>query len=116
MTWLLYPTYEHTVQFVQISVGARIFYAESIEKLIKNMNECNPDVMTAVPRFYQNLYQKINANFNKTSGIKRFFIEKMLFLGKKKLNKNPLDLFEKIQDFLIDIIVRKKLRNNLEDR
>ena len=74
------------------------------------MNECNPDVMTAVPRFYQNLYQKINANFNKTSGIKRFFIEKMLFLGKKKLNKNPLDLFEKIQDFLIDIIVRKKIK------
>ena len=42
-------------------------YAESIEKLIKNMNECNPDVLTAVPRFYQNLYQKINTNFNKTS-------------------------------------------------
>ena len=28
---------------------------------------------------------------------------------KKKLNKN-LDLFEKIQDFLIDIIVRKKIK------
>ena len=111
LTWLpLSHSYEHTVQFVQISVGARIFYAESIEKLIKNMNECNPDVMTAVPRFYQNLYQKINANFNKTSGIKRFFIEKMLFLGKKKLNKTPLDFFEKIQDFLIDIIVRKKIK------
>ena len=111
LTWLpLSHSYEHTVQFVQISVGARIFYAESIEKLIKNMNECNPDVMTAVPRFYQNLYQKINANFNKTSGIKRFFIEKMLFLGKKKLNKNPLNLFEKIQDFLIDLIVRKKIK------
>ena len=111
LTWLpLSHSYEHTVQFVQISVGARIFYAESIEKLIKNMNECNPDVMTAVPRFYQNLYQKINANFNKTSGIKRFFIEKMLFLGKKKLNKTPLDFFEKIQDFLIDIIIRKKIK------
>tara|TARA_B100000242_G_scaffold272409_1_gene225257 strand:+ start:876 stop:2582 length:1707 start_codon:yes stop_codon:yes gene_type:complete len=111
LTWLpLSHSYEHTVQFVQISVGARIFYAESIEKLIKNMNECNPDVMTAVPRFYQNLYQKINANFNKTSGIKRFFIEKMLFLGKKKLNKTPLDFFEKIQDFLVDIIVRKKIK------
>ena len=60
------------------------------------MNECNPDVMTAVPRFYQNLYQKINANFNNQSGIKRFFINKMLYLGKKKIkNKNPLDLFEK---------------------
>ena len=40
------------------------------------MNECSPHVMTAVPRFYQNLYQKINANFNKTSGIKKFLLKK----------------------------------------
>ena len=59
LTWLpLSHSYEHTVQFVQIAVGAEVFYAESIEKLIKNMNECKPDIMTAVPRFYQNLYQK----------------------------------------------------------
>ena len=39
LTWLpLSHSYEHTVQFVQIAVGAKVFYAESIEKLIKNMN------------------------------------------------------------------------------
>ena len=72
LTWLpLSHSYEHTVQFVQISVGAKIFYAESIEKLIKNMNDCKPQLMTAVPRFYQNLYQKINASFNKATGLKK---------------------------------------------
>ena len=36
LTWLpLSHSYEHTVQFVQIAVGAEIYYAESIEKLIK---------------------------------------------------------------------------------
>ena len=50
LTWLpLSHSYEHTVQFVQITVAARIFYAESIEKLIKNMNDCSPEIMTAVP-------------------------------------------------------------------
>ena len=40
LTWLpLSHSYEHTVQFVQISLAAQIFYAESIDKLIKNMNE-----------------------------------------------------------------------------
>ena len=73
LTWLpLSHSYEHTVQFVQITVGAEIYYAESIEKLIKNMTECSPDIMTAVPRFYQNLYQKINSNFNKTKGLKKY--------------------------------------------
>ena len=42
LTWLpLSHSYEHTVQFVQIAVGARVFYAESIDKLIKNMTIVN---------------------------------------------------------------------------
>ena len=72
LTWLpLSHSYEHTVQFVQISVGAKIYYAEGIDKLLKNMSECKPEIMTAVPRFYQNLYQKINSNFKKQTGFKK---------------------------------------------
>ncbi len=111
LTWLpLSHSYEHTVQFVQISVRARIYYAESIEKLIKNMNDCSPQIMTAVPRFYQNLYQKINSSFNKATGIKRKLIQKMVNLGLKKIKKEPLDIFEKIQDKILDKIIRKKIK------
>ena len=112
LTWLpLSHSYEHTVQFVQISVGAKIFYAESIEKLIKNMNECKPQLMTAVPRFYQNLYQKINVSFNKATGLRKKLILKMLELGNKKINKKPLSLIEKIFDNFLDKIVRKKIKD-----
>ena len=111
LTWLpLSHSYEHTVQFAQISVAAKIFYAESIEKLVKNMNDCNPQVMTAVPRFYQNLYQKINSSFNKATGIKKKLILKMLDLGSKKLNKQKLSLFEKIVDSILEKLVRKKIK------
>ena len=111
LTWLpLSHSYEHTVQFVQITVSARVFYAESIEKLIKNMNDCSPEIMTAVPRFYQNLYQKINASFNKATGLKKLLIQKMLGLGLKKIKKEQLNLFEKIQDNILDKIVRKKIK------
>ena len=86
LTWLpLSHSYEHTVQFVQIAIGAKIFYAESIDKLLKNMNDCSPDIMTAVPRFYQNLYQKISSTFNKSKGIKKFLINSTVDLGKKKI-------------------------------
>ena len=111
LTWLpLSHSYEHTVQFVQITVDARVFYAESIDKLIKNMNDCSPEIMTAVPRFYQNLYQKINASFNKASGIKKILVQKMLNLGLKKIKKKPLSFIEKIQDAVLDKIVRKKIK------
>ena len=112
LTWLpLSHSYEHTVQFVQITVGARVFYAESIDKLIKNMNDCNPDIMTAVPRFYQNLHQKISSNFSKATGLKRLLLDKMLRLGNKKIQKMKLNIIEKFQDYLLDITVRKKIRS-----
>ncbi len=112
LTWLpLSHSYEHTVQFVQISVGAQVFYAESIDKLIKNMNDCKPHIMTAVPRFYQNLYQKINSNFNKTKGLKKILINKTIDLGLKKTNKKKLGVFQNILNQILDILVRKKIKN-----
>ena len=113
LTWLpLSHSYEHTVQFVQIAVGARVFYAESIDKLIKNMNDCSPEIMTAVPRFYQNLYQKINTTFGKAKGFKKFLINQTIYLGKKKLNKQEFSLVENLTNFICDKLVRKKIKKN----
>ena len=112
LTWLpLSHSYEHTVQFVEISVGAKIFYAESIDKLIKNMNECSPDIMTAVPRFYQNLYQKISSTFKKATGIKKFLVESTLNLGQKKFLKQKFSLHEKFINFICENLVRKKIKS-----
>ena len=84
LTWLpLSHSYEHAVQFIQIFLGAKVFYAESLEKLISNMSEAKPTIMTAVPRFYQNLFSKININLNKQTGFKRKLIDKTIELGKK---------------------------------
>ena len=111
LTWLpLSHSYEHTVQFVQITVGAKIFYAESIDKLIKNMEECSPDIMTAVPRFYQNLYQKINSSFRKSRGIKKFLIDKTLQTGKKRFLKEKMTFFDNIFLRICDLTVRKKIK------
>ena len=112
LTWLpLSHSYEHTVQFVQIVVGARVFYAESIDKLIKNMNDCSPEIMTAVPRFYQNLYQKINVVFEKAKGLRKLLINQTIYLGKKKLNKQQFSLIENLINFICEKLVRKKIKN-----
>ena len=110
LTWLpLSHSYEHTVQFVQIAVGAKVFYAESIDKLIKNMNDCSPDIMTAVPRFYQNLYQKISTTFNKATGIKKFLVQSTLNTGRKRFLNQKLSIYEKFINLICDKLVRKKI-------
>ena len=112
LTWLpLSHSYEHTIQFIQILVGAKIYYAESLEKLILNMQLAKPTIMTAVPRFYQNLFTKINMNFEKQTGIKKKLINITLNLGKKILKKEKLNFNEKIVNFICDLLVRKKIQN-----
>ena len=112
LTWLpLSHSYEHTVQYVQILLGAKIYYAESLEKLLPNMATAKPTIMTAVPRFYQNLYSKISLNFSKQKGLKKKFIENTILLGTKNLNKIELNLKEKIINFFCEILVRKKIKN-----
>ena len=39
----------------------------------------------------------------------------MLELGLKKIKKEPLNFIEKIQDGILERIVRKKIKVNLED-
>ena len=111
LTWLpLSHSYEHAVQFVQISLGAKIYYAESLEKLLSNMSVAQPTIMTAVPRFYQNLYSKISLNFSKQTGFKKKLISTTISLGEKKLNNESLSLKEKIINFFCEKLVRKKIK------
>ena len=111
LTWLpLSHSYEHTVQFVQIAVGAKVFYAEKIEKLLENIAEAKPTIMTAVPRFYQNLYNKINLNMKKATGLKSKLIKLTISLGKKKLLQEKMNLLEKLANQILNILVRKKVK------
>ena len=111
LTWLpLSHSYEHCVQFAQIAVGAKVFYAEKIEKLLENISEAKPTIMTAVPRFYQNLYNKININLKKQTGFKAKLIEETLRLGKKKLLNQKMTFSEKLLNLIVETLVRKKIK------
>jgi len=111
LTWLpLSHSYEHCVQFAQIAVGAKVFYAEKIEKLLDNISEAKPTIMTAVPRFYQNLYNKININMKKQTGLKAKLISATIRLGKKELLKQKMNIFEKLLNSLMNLLVRKKIK------
>ena len=111
LTWLpLSHSYEHCVQFAQIAVGAKVFYAEKIEKLLDNISEAKPTIMTAVPRFYQNLYNKININMKKQTGFKAKLIDATIRLGKKKLLHEKMTFSEKLLNSITNVLVRKKIK------
>ena len=110
LSWLpLSHSYEHTITFYMIGIGAQIYYAEGIEKLLVNMAEARPHFMTAVPRFYDSLHTRISQGLKKQSKISQFFFKETLRLGKKTYFNERLSFFEKKFNGLLNKIVRKKV-------
>lgn len=107
-------SYEHTCGlYFPISIGAEIYYAEGADTLITNMPEARPTIMPCVPRLYEVMRQRILAGVNREKGKKKEFFEKAVYLGTKKVNGEKLGLIERLQDRVLDKLVRDKVRARL---
>ena len=117
LTWLpLSHSYEHAVQFVQIILEAKVFYNKSIETLLPTIKIAKPHIMTAVPRFYNNLHAKMMINLKNQSNFKQNLFNKTIQLGTKKFKNIKLSFIDQIINSILDKLVRKKVKNNFGGR
>jgi long-chain acyl-CoA synthetase len=63
--------FERMILYLYQYCGVEIYFAESIEKMSDNLKEIQPNVMTAVPRLYEKVYDKIVAKGSELSGVKK---------------------------------------------
>ncbi|MFC4351130.1 AMP-dependent synthetase/ligase [Fodinicurvata halophila] len=106
-------SYEHTVgQIFAMTIGAEIYYAEAVESLLTNISECQPTIMTAVPRLYEMLYQRINRRVEKEGRLRKYLFRQAERLGRKKYhNGEKLPLWDRPLDLLAERTVRRSIRD-----
>ena len=75
--------FERMILYLYQYCGAEIYFAESIEKMTDNLQEVKPNVMTAVPRLYEKVYDKIIAKGGELPGIKKAIFFWAVNLGLK---------------------------------
>ena len=63
--------YERMLQYMYMYNGVSVYFAESIETISDNLKEIKPDVMSAVPRLLEKVYDKIIAKGADLTGIKK---------------------------------------------
>ena len=63
--------FERATLYVYYYFGVRIFFAESLETISDNLKETQPNIMTAVPRLLEKVYDKIYARGAELDGIKQ---------------------------------------------
>ncbi len=110
--------YEHTTGLCwPLMIGAEIWYAESIEKLATNMAEAKPTIMVVVPRLFEMLRTRITRGVQAEGGMKAKLFERAIALGFKVQRDNEkLSFFEKIENWFLNMTVRKKVRKQFGGR
>jgi len=111
-------SYEHTAGlFFPISIGAQIYYCEGPDQLAANLQEVRPTIMTAVPRLYEVLHDRIVRGVDRQGGKKADLFRDAVRLGIKRYeDASSLSLGERAYDWLLGKLVRKKVAQRFGGR
>ena len=75
--------YERMLLYMYQYCGASIHFAESLDTISENLQEIHPNVMSAVPRLLEKVYDKIYAKGAELTGIKKMLFFWAVDLGLK---------------------------------
>jgi long-chain acyl-CoA synthetase len=104
--------YEHTIgQFLPVAIGAQICYAEGLERVMSNFVEARPTVVSAVPRFYELIHQRIRQSARKAGKMQQRLIEAAMALGRRRYQEaDRFSLLDHLADRALDVLVRRPIR------
>ena len=105
-------SYEHTAGMMfPISLGAEIYFAEGADTLLTNLAEAHPTIMTAVPRLYETMHQRMLHGIERESAFRAKLFRLAIELGKKRYaDPRSLTLVERLLDWILDRSVRDKVK------
>ena len=108
--------YEHTGgQHFPVSLGAQIYYAESLEKLAANIEEVRPTIMVVVPRLFEMLRGRILKTLEKSGALSNYLLMRAMAIGSRRYEgkSRPIDL---PMDGLLSLTLRRKVRRKFGGR
>ncbi len=108
--------YEHSGgQFLPIGLGGQIYYAESLEKLMSNMEDVRPTIMVVVPRLFEVIRARIVKTFEKEGKVKQGLLRRALHLGAKDL-RGGVPIWDKPMNLLINKTLRPAVQQRFGGR
>ena len=107
-------SYEHTAGLhLPLQTKSEVWYSESAEQIAANLLEVSPTLMTAVPRLYDVLHERIMRGVRSKGGISARLFHETIRLGRKRLAGRHLLPHEFILNLVLEKFVRQKFRRGL---
>jgi len=105
--------FEKVVSYVYMFSGYSIYFAESMETIVTNLQELHPDIFTTVPRLLEKVYERIMSKGSELTGIKRKLFFWAVGIGKKYDNRVSGGFFYNIQLSIANKLIFNKWREAL---
>ncbi len=103
-------SYEHTAgQFFPILIGAEIFFTDA-ESLTADLVAVRPTIMTAVPRLYEVMHDRIRRAVAKKGGVSARLFDLAVRLGTARYHNGGLAPGARFIDLACEALVRRKVR------
>ncbi|WP_372622933.1 AMP-dependent synthetase/ligase [Falsiroseomonas sp.] len=110
-------SYEHTVGgFLLPSLGVEVVYSRGADRLATEFQEVKPAIITAVPRLFEVLRARLLAGVEKEGGWKEKLFHRAVALGLRRMDGPELGLLDRVQDAVLERLVREKVRQRFGGR
>lgn len=104
-------SYEHTVGvFFLPSLGTEIVYSRGVEQLASDLQTVRPTIMTVVPRVLDVIRARILGQVARQPPWQQRLFNHALELGLRRVDGQRLSLAERLQDRVLERLVRAKVR------
>ena len=98
--------FERLVMYYYQYMGFQIYFAESLEKLVENLQEVKPAFLPIVPRLLEKIFDKIISKGNELSGLKKA----LFFWAVRLAESTELDQKRGFQHKIADKLIYSKWR------
>jgi long-chain acyl-CoA synthetase len=120
--WLTYLPLSHIFERLitvwgGVYYGGEVWFAESVEKIRDNLNECHPTFFTGVPRVYEKFYIGVTKKLAEEHGVKRKLIDAALGAAVERVRLEqagtPIPSGLRTRLNVLDKLVLSKVRHGL---
>ncbi len=110
--------YEHTVGlYFPIGIGAEVYYSMGPDSLSQELASVRPTLMTAVPRLYEVLHDRIRRGVERQGGRKAALFARAVSLGRKAYaDPQSLTFSERLMNAFLELTVRRKVHQRFGGR
>jgi len=110
-------SYEHTAgMHLPFQTRSEVWYCESADQIANNLAEVAPTLMTAVPRLYEVLHDRITRGIKAKGGVSEKLFHAAVRIGVKQIRNERLSVGEAMLNPVLDRLVRRKVKSRLGGR